>query len=58
MGSFDEVYTDYSINGNFTFIEPEFSAAGLDKLVFTTPECADCEILGTSAKPDFWIDLK
>jgi len=58
MGSFDEVYTDYCINGNYTFIEPEFSAAGLDKLVFTTPECADCEILGTSAKPDFWIDLK
>jgi hypothetical protein len=29
----------------------------LDKLVFAKPECANCELTGTSAKPDFWIDM-
>jgi hypothetical protein len=57
-GSFDNVYSDYCITSTYVFVEPEFSAAGLDKLVFTTPECADCEISGSSSKPDFWIDLK
>jgi|WetSurMetagenome_2_1015567.scaffolds.fasta_scaffold00145_4 hypothetical protein len=28
------------------------------KMVFTRPECANCELTGTGTKPDFWIDLK
>jgi hypothetical protein len=32
--------------------------SGYSKMIFTRPECANCELAGTSTKPDFWIDLK
>ena len=43
----------------YTFVEPLFyqGTASLKKLVFTSPECSNCEVTGTSKKPDFWIDL-
>lgn len=31
--------------------------SGYSKMIFTRPECANCELAGTSTKPDFWIDL-
>jgi hypothetical protein len=57
VGTFDMVYSDYCITSHYVFIEPVFSAAGLDKLAFTTPECADCAVTGTPVKPDFWVDM-
>lgn len=46
---------------HFTFVEPYYSdpiRKKLGKLIFTTPECAECELTGTSIKPDFWVDLE
>jgi hypothetical protein len=52
--TWDDVIWYMTTNGvNYTFTEP-----GNGKLAFTQPECADCELTGTSAKPAFWIDLK
>jgi hypothetical protein len=47
-------------DAEFTFVEPLYSdpiTGKLGKLVFTRPECAICELSGTSTEPDFWIDL-
>jgi hypothetical protein len=46
-------------NPRFTFIEPLYESGTniLKELVFTSPVCANCELTGTSKKPDFWIDL-
>ena len=52
--TWDDVIWYMTTNGsNFTFIEPMGG-----KLVFTSLECANCELTGTSAKPAFWVDLK
>ena len=52
--TWDDVIWYMTTNGsNFTFIEPMGG-----KLVFTSPECANCELTGTSSKPVFWVDLK
>jgi hypothetical protein len=52
--TWDDVMWYMTSNGtNFTFTEPIRG-----KLVFTSPECANCELTGTSAKPAFWVDLK
>jgi hypothetical protein len=53
----DDVYRMFD-NPRYTFIEPVVSnISGLGGLVFTSPACANCELTGTSKKPDFWIDL-
>lgn len=59
MITWDDVYKIVSINSNYDFIEPVYSQATLklEKMVFSKPECANCELTGVSAKPDFWIDL-
>jgi hypothetical protein len=49
--------------GDLIFVEPEYyggvpSLHNLLKLVFTRPECANCERTGTSSKPASWVDLK
>ncbi|TAL61809.1 MAG: DUF4249 domain-containing protein [Bacteroidetes bacterium] len=53
------LYEMYCKNSNYYFVEPRYfqGTDKLDKLVFTKPECADCELTGTRTKPDFWIDL-
>jgi hypothetical protein len=52
--TWDDVIWYMTTNGsNFTFTEPMGG-----KLVFTSPECANCELTGTSSKPVFWVDLK
>jgi hypothetical protein len=55
---FDDIYTMYCINSDYSFIEPEYNpeTGQLQFLVFARPECANCELTGTSIKPDFWID--
>jgi hypothetical protein len=46
-------------NTRYAFIEPLYVSGTntLKELVFTSPVCANCELTGTSKKPDFWIDL-
>jgi hypothetical protein len=53
------LYEMYCVNSDFYFVEPKYAPGSpiLQKLVFTTPECADCEITGTVKKPDFWVDM-
>lgn len=55
----DDIYKMYTSSG-YTFVEAiqDPISFKVQKLVFTKPECADCELTGTSVKPDFWVDLK
>jgi hypothetical protein len=57
--TWDELYNMYCKTSVYSFVEPIYIPASnkLEKLVFTTSECADCEITGTSKKPDFWVDM-
>jgi hypothetical protein len=57
--TWDDLYWHLCIALDYTFTEPIYYnvADGLLYLVFTTPECADCELTGSSKKPDFWVDL-
>jgi hypothetical protein len=57
--TFDQLYERYTDFG-YIFIEPRYfhGTTELDKIIFTLkPECSDCELSGTSVKPDFWVDL-
>jgi hypothetical protein len=56
----DEVYSTFCGTSTYAFIEPKYivGTSIIDKLVFTSKECANCELTGTSKKPDFWIDLQ
>lgn len=59
--TWDDVYWYMCIISDYTFIEPKYNGAGsliLSKLVFTRPECANCELSGSHTKPDFWKDIK
>lgn len=57
--TFDYIYAMFDRDPKYAFVEPiyEIGTRILSKLVFTTVECSDCELRGTSLKPDFWIDL-
>jgi hypothetical protein len=54
-----DVYSFFCLTSKYTFVEPIFypGTNQLVKMVFTMPECANCELTGTPKKPDFWIDL-
>jgi len=53
----DQMYQMW-ITAKYVLVEPIYnSAGGIERLVFTTPECADCENTGTFTKPSFWVDL-
>ena len=57
--TWDHIYEIY-ISSDYYFVEPIYipgTADSLFKLVFTRPECANCELTGTRIKPDFWVDL-
>jgi hypothetical protein len=56
--TWDDIYAMYCLTSDYYFVEPRYKTGStqLEKLVFTRPECADCEFTGTSVKPDFWID--
>ena len=58
--TWDDLYWHLCIANDYTFTEPIFLHVSdvLMYLVFTRPECANCELTGTSIKPDFWIDLQ
>ena len=55
--TWDQLYRMFCIKSDYSFIEPIYGTLKLEKLVFTKPECADCELTGTLIKPDFWVDL-
>ncbi len=57
-----ELYSMWCVTSTFVFVEPVYNAnasgkKNISKLVFSTPECANCELSGSSSKPDFWVDL-
>lgn len=55
--TFDEIYDKY--RGNYTFVKPIYYGLSTDSLiylVFTSAQCADCELSGSFVKPDFWSD--
>ena len=56
--TWDDLYEMYCITSDYYFVEPKYKpgTVQLEKLVFSRPECADCEKTGTKTKPDFWID--
>jgi hypothetical protein len=58
--TWDDVYSAFCVTSTYAFMEPKYfmKTTILDKLVFTSKECANCELTGTSKKPDFWVDLK
>jgi hypothetical protein len=59
--TWDDVYWYMSIASDYTFIEPKYEGLGdslLLKLVFTRPECANCELTGSHTEPDFWSEFK
>jgi hypothetical protein len=58
--TWDDVYWYLSIVSDYTFVQPVYSGLGntdLVELEFSRPECANCELFGSSLKPDFWNDL-
>ncbi len=57
--TWDDVYRMFCVNADYYFVEPKYlpGTTKLAKLVFAKPECADCELTGTSIQPNFWIDL-
>ena len=57
--TWDELYSMYCISSSYYFVEPRYApgTTSLEKLVFTEPECANCELTGTRIKPDFWVDM-
>ncbi len=56
--TWDDIYYMY-ISSGYTFVEPKYLSGSreLDRLIFTSPECTDCEITGTLTKPDFWVNI-
>jgi hypothetical protein len=58
--TWDDVYQHMSVTSDYTFTEPLYDLTGdiLLKMVFTRPECANCELSGTHTEPDFWKDIK
>jgi hypothetical protein len=56
--TFDKIYASYTGSGSY-FTGPIYDPWGnLLKLVFESPDCADCTVRGSLRKPDFWIDLE
>jgi len=55
--TFDQLYAIFCKTSDYYFVEPIWGISMLEKLVFARPECANCELTGTSVKPDFWVDL-
>jgi len=58
--TWDDVYRNMSSTAYNLFTEPIFdnTGRGLLKMVFTSPECADCELSGSTNEPYFWKDIK
>jgi hypothetical protein len=58
--TWDDVYRNMSSTTYNLFTEPLYDNSGsvLLKMVFTRPECADCELSGSTNEPYFWKDIK
>jgi hypothetical protein len=56
--TWDDLYNMYCVTSDYYFVEPKYipGTTRLDKMVFAKPECANCELTGTSVKPAFWVD--
>jgi hypothetical protein len=57
--TWDDVYWYLCVVSNYTFTEPKYFPGrdSLWKMVFTRPECANCELFGSSVRPGFWNEL-
>ena len=57
--TWDWIYSMFCVTSNYYFIYPLYylGTDSLEYMVFTKPECANCELTGTITKPDFWVDL-
>jgi hypothetical protein len=58
--TWDDVYYKMTFYSGYTFSEPLYDLTGkiLLKMVFTTRECADCEVTGSHTEPEFWKVIK
>jgi hypothetical protein len=58
--TWDYLYSLFCITSTYYFVEPLYyqGTDSLYKMVFATPECANCELTGTRAEPEFPIALK
>ena len=58
--TWDELYSMFCETSDYYFVEPLFFSGtyDIDKLIFARPECANCELSGSLAEPDFWKDIK
>ena len=58
--TWDDVYRKNCVLIHNIFTEPIYDITGstLLKMVFTTPECANCELSGSHTEPYFWKDIK
>jgi hypothetical protein len=54
-----DVYQTFAGSKKYSLVDAKFINLTniLTKMVFTIPECGNCELTGTSKKPDFWVDL-
>lgn len=54
-----DVYETFGTTTKYSLVDAKFINLTniLTKMVFTTPECGNCELTGTRKKPDFWVDL-
>lgn len=57
--TWDQLYNMFMDTGGFTFVEPIYNGVTneLESLVFVADACADCDLTGSSVKPEWWIDL-
>jgi hypothetical protein len=58
--TWDDVYRNMSTSAYKMFTEAITDNTGrvISRLIFTTPECADCEVSGSANEPYFWKDIK
>jgi hypothetical protein len=54
-----DVYETFTMSSEYSFVEPTSDplTGQIINMVFTKPECANCELTGTRKKPDFWVDM-
>ena len=57
--TWDKLYSMFMDTHEFTFVEPIYNGPSkiLEKLVFVQNDCADCELTGSTQKPDWWVDM-
>ncbi len=58
--TWNRLYYIFCTSSAYSFVEPIYvpGTFTLQKLVFSTQECADCELTGSIKKPDFWKEFE